>query len=119
MNSNLAKTIRAILYATPVVLLFVSGNMFFPYIATKGLLFRLLVEIALALYLFLIFKDRSFLPKKSALLIALSAFTGIVLIADIFSAHFSFAFWSNFERMEGFILILHLFIYFVLLGSVF
>lgn len=116
---NLVKKIlKNILFITPVVLLFVPNNMFFPFISGKGILFRFLVEIALCLYLIQIVKDRSLLPRKGLLLLLTSLFTLWVFIADLASPIVAKAFWSNFERMEGFVLIGHLWIYFIILSSV-
>jgi len=41
-----------------------------------------------------------------------------MFVANVFGANFSRSFWSNYERMEGFVTILHLLGYFVVLGSV-
>lgn len=49
---------------------------------------------------------------------ALTTFVAIVLVADIFGANPSRSFWSNYERMEGFVGLIHLFGYFVVAGSV-
>lgn len=95
----------------------VANNMFFPYITGKNILFRVLVEVAFFLYLALAWKDASIRPKKNALLVAFSSFVGVILISDIFSPSFLKAFWSNFERMEGFVTLAHLFVYFVVLSS--
>lgn len=106
-----------ILLAIPAVLLFVYYDMFFPFISGKNLLFRFLVEISFGLYLFLIFKDKELRPRKSSVLVALSVFLFVVFLADAFSPNFLKAFWSNFERMEGLVAIIHLGLYFVMLGS--
>lgn len=119
MNDILRKINIFLLFLTPVALLYVPDNMFFPFISGKGLLFRLLVEIALGLYIYSVIKDKTLLPKKGPLLILTSIFTLWVLIADLASPIISKAFWSNFERMEGFVLIGHLWAYFIMLTSVF
>ena len=115
----LIKILKYILIFIPAVLLFIPDNMFFPFIAGKGILFRFLVEIALGLYIYSVIKDKTLLPKKGPLSILISTFALWVLIADLASPIVSKAFWSNFERMEGFVLIGHLWIYFVILSSIF
>jgi O-antigen ligase len=118
MNKVIKNIIITLLFATPAVLLVVPSDMFFPFISGKNLLFRFLVEIICGLYLFLILVDANYRTKKSMVLIGLSLFTAVILIADIFSPNFAKAFWSNFERSEGFITIIHLFFYVIILGAV-
>jgi O-antigen ligase/Tfp pilus assembly protein PilF len=93
--------------------------MYFPYITGKAFVFRTLVELALILYAFLAIRDKSYLPKKSALLWAILGFTAILGLATIFSENPFRSFWSNYERMEGYVTVLHLLGYFVLLAGVF
>jgi O-antigen ligase len=103
----------------PFIPFVVSGTFLFPFIAAKGFIFRLIVEIVFALWLVLILRDSEHRPQSSKVLYALSAFVLIVLIADIFAVDQLKAFWSNNERMEGFMSLIHLFALFLVAGSVF
>lgn len=94
-------------------------QMLFPYITGKNFAFRILVEIAAAAWLMLMIINPQYRPKKSLLLYAYSIFIFILLIADIFSVNSTKSFFSNFERMEGFITHAHLFLYFLILISVY
>jgi O-antigen ligase/tetratricopeptide (TPR) repeat protein len=47
------------------------------------------------------------------------AFTAVVGVADLFGADAWKSFWSNFERMEGYITILHLLAYFLYVPAIF
>src|SRR6185369_7470840 len=47
-----------------------------------------------------------------------AAFIGIIALADIFGVNPWKSFWSNFERMEGYITLIHLFLYFLVASSV-
>ncbi|MBI2100054.1 MAG: O-antigen ligase family protein [Candidatus Vogelbacteria bacterium] len=119
-------TIKYVLRGSVVVGLFgllltpllVSNSLFFPYITGKAFFFRLITEIIFALWLGLILLDKSYRPRRSLLLLALTVFTAIVTLATIFSQNPARSFWSNFERMEGLITYFHLLAYFVVLGSV-
>ena len=51
-------------------------------------------------------------------LVSVLSFVGIIAIADIFGANPFKSFWSNFERMEGLITLLHLLGYFIVAGMV-
>lgn len=108
-------TLVFILLATPLVF---TGSMFFPYITGKAFYFRTIVEIITALYVILVCFDRSFLPKKSPITWALSAFLLIMGLATVFSVAPAKSFWSNFERMEGYITLIHLGLLFLVTSSV-
>jgi len=106
------------LFIVPFIPLYVSRVLFFPYITGKAFAFRILVEIALAAWIFLAIFYKEYRPKKSSLLIALSAFILIVTLATIFGVNPYKSFWSNYERMEGLVTYFHLFAYFLVLAHV-
>ena len=116
---------KDIIRTTGIVLLFLvlttpllfSDNFFFPYITLKNFVFRALVEGAALAYLFLLLKDWSYRPKKSFIAIALLSFVAVMGIATIFSEYPYKSFWSDFERMEGYIMVLHLALYVIALGT--
>lgn len=58
-------------------------------------------------------------PKKSYLLYLLFGFLGIVTLADLFGVAPIRSVWSNFERMEGLVTMLHLGAFFIVISSVF
>ncbi|MGH7141079.1 MAG: O-antigen ligase family protein [Minisyncoccia bacterium] len=93
-------------------------NMFFPFITGKNFTFRILVEILFGLYVLLALRDPNYRPRFSWVLVAVAAFTLWGLVAVIFSVDPDKSFWSNFERMEGYITVLHLFAYFLVAAAV-
>ncbi len=103
----------------PVIPFIISGSILFPFITGKNFLFRVLVEIVFALWLILIVRDSEYRPKFSWLLGSFAIFTLVMGIADVFAQNPSKALWSNFERMEGFIALIHFFLYFLVASSVF
>jgi O-antigen ligase len=107
------------IYAVLIVPFIVGNSMFFPYIVGKAFTFRIIVEIVFGLWLVLIMKDKEFRPKWSWVLGAVGLFTFVLLIADINAVAPFKAFWSNFERMEGWVTFIHLCAYFIVLSSVF
>jgi O-antigen ligase/Flp pilus assembly protein TadD len=120
MPQNYLKySIISFLFIIPFVGLLVSSNLFFPYITGKNLAFRALVEIAFALYLILALRVPVYRPKLSTILLSFSAFLTVILFADIFGEYPFKSFWSNFERMEGFVTHAHLFAYFIMLAALF
>lgn len=82
-------------------------------------MFRILVELATLLYIVLALFDRSYLPKKSLILGSVVAFTAILGLATLNAEDPSRSFWSNFERMEGYVTVLHLLFFFIVTTSVF
>ncbi|TSC67135.1 MAG: Lipid A core--O-antigen ligase-like protein [Parcubacteria group bacterium Gr01-1014_72] len=109
--------IFACLFAVPFIPLIVSDGLFFPFISGKNFAFRILTEIAFALWVLLALRDPSVRPRRSYILWCLGAFLAIVGVADLMSESPYKSFWSNFERMEGFIGFIHLFFYFLVLSS--
>ncbi|MEI6352886.1 MAG: O-antigen ligase family protein [Candidatus Nomurabacteria bacterium] len=126
-NKFLRWTIYISLAIIPFLAFYVSGfgmnlswnSMLFPYISGKNFAFRILVEIAAAAWLMLMIINKEYRPKKSFIIWAYSAFIFVLLLADIFSVNPTRAFFSNYERMEGFISHAHLFLYFLILVSMF
>ncbi|HEY4500405.1 MAG TPA: O-antigen ligase family protein [Candidatus Paceibacterota bacterium] len=105
-------------FAVLFVPFLVADSMFFPFITGKNFTFRILTEIAFASWFLLSFRDASVRPRKSTVLWAFVAFVAIIGLADIFGQSPWKSFWSNFERMEGYITTLHLFAYFLVAGSI-
>ncbi len=116
------KTFRAIaltaVFALPFLALYVANSMFFPFISGKNFAFRILVEIATGAWLFLALLNPLYRPKKSWLLWAFGAFVVVMAVADAFGVYPFKSFWSNYERMEGWVTLAHLFAYFVVAVSV-
>ncbi|HRH55594.1 MAG TPA: O-antigen ligase family protein [Candidatus Paceibacterota bacterium] len=106
------------LFAVPFLPLFVSSTLFFPFITGKVFAFRILVEIAFAAYIVLAVIDRRYRPRFSWTLALFGLLTAWMAIANAFGVNPHKAFWSNFERMDGWVLLVHLFAFFVVAGSV-
>jgi hypothetical protein len=94
----------------------VFPGLLFPYLTAKILAFRVLVEVAAGLYLLLALHDPQYRPRASALKYAASAFVAWGAIAVFTSIDPVKSFWSNVERMDGYLTLLHLFAYFVIVG---
>ncbi|MBU6214853.1 O-antigen ligase family protein [Patescibacteria group bacterium] len=106
------------LFLIPLTPLLVANSFFFPFITGKAFYFRILVEIAVAAWVALAFLDRQYRPRFSWIGAAAVAFVGWMFIADSFALNAVKAFWSNFERMEGWILLIHLLGFFFAAGAV-
>jgi O-antigen ligase/tetratricopeptide (TPR) repeat protein len=109
----------AALFLVPVFPLIVANSFFFPFITGKGFYFRILVEIAFLSWVILAFLDAKYRPKLNALSIGVTIFTLVTLVADLIGVNPLRSLWSNFERMEGWITIVHLWMFFMAASSVF
>jgi O-antigen ligase len=93
--------------------------MIFHYVTGKNFAFRILIELAVILWLGLIILRKEYRPKNSILLSLILIFTFIVGLANLLGVNPYNSFWSNYERMEGYITILHLLMYFIIIRSIF
>ena len=64
---------------TPLI---VNTKFFFPFVAPKTIVFRIIVEILLAAYIFLVISNKRYRPKINALTIAITLFLGIFILAS-------------------------------------
>lgn len=108
------------LFIIPFLVLYVDNSVFFPFIAGKAFAFRMLVEIATAGWIVLAFADKRYRPRFSWILVLYAVFAVWMFIADAFFAvNTHKALWSNFERMDGWVTLIHLFLFFVVTGAIF
>lgn len=106
------------LFLVPLVPLIVVNSFFFPFITGKAFFFRIVVEIAIGAWAVLAFLDREYRPRFSWIGVAVLAFIAWMFVADLFAVNAAKAFWSNFERMEGWVLLIHLLGFFVAASAV-
>ncbi len=99
---------------TPLI---VVGDMFFPYITGKAFYFRIVVEIMAAAWLGLLYINPIYRPKKSLIIALVGVFLAIIALADIFGTNTFASLWSNYERMEGFVGLAHVALYFVIIAT--
>ncbi|MES2216196.1 MAG: O-antigen ligase family protein [Patescibacteria group bacterium] len=120
---NLQKILRAcvigILFLIPIFPLIVANSFFFPFITGKAFYFRILVELAFAGWAILAFLDAKYRPKITPLFWAVSIFALVTLVADLIGVNPLRSIWSNFERMEGWLVIIHLWAFFIVSTHVF
>ncbi len=111
-------TALAALFVIPFIPLYVANDLFFPFITGKGFAFRILVELAVAGYVILALVNRAYRPKFSWIFVAYGAFIAWMLVAALAGTNPHKALWSNFERMEGWVMLAHVFLFFLVSGAV-
>ena len=117
----LEKTLRWIalagIFALPFIVFIVANTLFFPFITGKNFAFRIIVEIITGAWLALALIKPEYRPRKSWLLGAFAIFVIIIAIADLNGVNPIKSFWSNYERMDGWVTLAHLFAYFVVASA--
>ncbi len=98
--------------------LVVSDSMFFPFITGKNFGFRIIVEITLAAWILLALYEPAYRPRFSWLLPSMGALLVVMFLANILGEYAPKSFWSNYERMDGYVTLVHFAAYFLILGSV-
>ncbi len=119
MTKFLRTTGLGLVFLTAFIPLYVNNGLFFPFITGKAFAFRIIVEIAFAFWVLLAIRDKKYAPRFSWLTVAVTAFAIVVLIADLAGFNPLRSIWSNFERMEGWITIIHLWAFFIITTGIF
>ncbi len=118
-KQTLRSAVLAGLFFIPFIPFLVSSSLFFPFITTKAFAFRIVVEIVFALWLALMLLVDEYRPKRSLIMWGVLTFLIVIGVANVFGVEPVKSFWSNFERMEGYITLLHLGGLFLVTGSMF
>lgn len=111
--------VRIGLWIIPILPFYVSSSMLFPFITGKNFAFRIIIELVAPLWIGLAIMRQEFRPRLTIVVKAVTALMIVLFFADIFGANPYRSFFSNYERMEGFISFAHLYLYFLMLVSVF
>ena len=110
------KSVKYGLYLLPGFALFYSFSFIYPFVTSKAILFRAVTGLMFAAWAYLLVNRRSYLPKKSPLLILLGILLCWTALCNSFSLNPVKSFLGSFERMEAFFTLFHLYLYFLLAG---
>jgi len=113
------KISKFFLLASVFFVVLVSGSTLFPFIVGKYVWFRTAIALALIFFLLGLLERRGFIQiktdlyglLKNPLVIAVSVFVLIFLLAGFLGVNPAMSFWSNIERGEGGFQMIHLFIF--------
>lgn len=119
MKNFLLYTVITGLFLVVITPFIIASTMYFPFIVGKAFFFRFLIEIIFGAYVLLAILEPQYRPKISLITKSLGLFAVVILVANLLGENPFKSFWSNYERMEGYILILHLLMYFVVATGVF
>lgn len=117
LNNILRWIVVGALSVAAIVPLYVSNSLFFPFISGKNFAFRILIEVAFAAWVFLALRHSEYRPRRSPLFYAVLSFLVVLGVATFLAEDPYKSFWSNFERMDGFIGLIHFALYFFVAGT--
>lgn len=117
-NTIIRYCLYAVIFLVPFIPLIITSSMYFPFITGKNFAFRILTEIIIGLWAILAVRDAKYRPKFSLITWCVLAFVAIIALADAFGVYPYKSFWSNYERMEGLVALLHLLGLFFAVSSV-
>jgi len=127
MSARLEKILKWIIRAGTVAILFlplfVYRPVLYPYIFSKIIVFQIIIEIIFVAWLFLVLysKDRKrySLNLKNPLILAITVFIGFLILTSFTGVDVGKSFWSTQERMTGVITIIHFYLWFIILSTLF
>lgn len=114
----LAKWLRWLIYASALVPLIIFSQYISPFHFGKVVVLRSIVQVMVVLYLLLIWRDRSYLPKGHPILWAFVAFTAAFTLTSITSVAPMQSYWGSLERMGGLFTFWHYLVFFIITVSV-
>jgi len=116
LETKLEKYTKILLYAVPFLALIFIEGFYFPFIITKTVFFRLVLQFGLSFYLLLLALNfKKYKPRFNTGLILVVIFFLVQLAAAGLGLDFYKSFWSDFERMEGVVSLIYLAVYLFLL----
>tara|TARA_B100000508_G_scaffold53235_1_gene41235 strand:- start:12578 stop:14413 length:1836 start_codon:yes stop_codon:yes gene_type:complete len=118
MQKFLERILLGVVFLLPFIPLLVFDGLFFPFITGKAFVFRILVEVGVIVLALLALTDKRYIPKITPITAFFGLFVAVMLLADVLGANITRSIWSNFERMEGWITLIHLFGAFILFEKV-
>lgn len=120
---TLEKIVKYIIWFCLGVILFsplyLNGALFFPYIVTKTIAFNIAVEVMFLAWVISVYDDKDLKIKFNLAVVLMAIYIFIILISSLLGDNFARSFWSNNERSEGIVLILHLFALLLVLTNYF
>jgi O-antigen ligase/tetratricopeptide (TPR) repeat protein len=118
LEKILRATVIGGVFCLPFVVLIVAESMFFPFITGKNFAFRIIVEIIAGAWLALALVSEKYRPRRSWVLAAFALFVLVMAIANAQGAYPFKSFWSNYERMDGWVTLIHTLMYIAVASSV-
>lgn len=97
------RMLLAVTFSLPILAMLFSPSFLYPYIVGKAFVFRFLAIVGFASFIYLAFTNIDYKPRISPYVFGFGVFTLAMFISVLFSMDPVRSFWSNYERMEGYI----------------
>jgi len=107
------------LYLVLLIPIIISSEYMFPFITGKTIYFRILVEIALFLYIILALSNSCYRPKLNKTAWFIIIFGLVVFITALTGLNPHKSLWGNIERGEGFLTLSHVLIFGLIISQTF
>ncbi len=118
--ANAVRVALVLVLAAPLIVMAAPlPSTIFPYVVGKAVYTRLLIELAFGLWLALVLWHPSYRLPRSRLLWILAIYAAVVLLASLTGVSLQRSLWSTYERMQGWVGLLHYMAFAVMLASVF
>lgn len=122
-NKKITKIIKILLYLTALTPIMLAARYSFPYVTVRTVFFRVIIELALLLFFWLILKGsavvKSGAVKNNYFFWIFSGLLIIEMLAALFGQSPAASFFSDLERMWGIFTVIHLFLFYWLARSFF
>jgi len=105
-------------FTVPFIPFIISSTMFFPFITGKNFIFRIVIDLLAAMLIIVALRDPSYRPRFSWLGLGVLALLASAGFGVLFGVDSLKSFWGNFERMEGWIGLLHMTLWFFITSIV-
>ncbi|MFC1700729.1 O-antigen ligase family protein [Patescibacteria group bacterium] len=121
--SNIEKVLKYIVWIGLIAICFVpmiiGSSYYFPFIVPKTIVFKIIALSTFLAYLGLATVNRKYRVKFNLILVLFLFYLLIVSFSSFLNGSFYSSFWGNNERSEGLLLLLHLFLFFIVLSGFF
>lgn len=111
--------VKAGIVACLLLPLLIIKDQIFAMQVGKVLVFRSIMEIVAFFYVLLIIRKEEFRPKWGLFEVSITAYLLVYFMASVVGVNFLRSFWGTAERMGGFFTLFHLWLYFIILTSVY
>ncbi len=117
-SDKLGKILKYFVYISAFMPLIIFSEFMSPFHFGKVTIFRVAVEVMAVIYVMLVLKDRSFLPKLNNLFWTVTLFMLTFGLATLTSVIPYQSFWGTLERMGGLFSFIHFWAFFVISAAV-
>jgi len=109
--------LSAILYLAVLTPFAYAGCFLYPAVFTPNSYFRLIVSAGVLIYLWQIRQGKAAVPKVSLIFAGFAVFFAAAFLASAVNPGFYLSFFDGFERMEGLINYVYLFLFFIIVAA--